>query len=716
MARRSSLAWVLACGLSALALGAGPAQAQSSSSRGATLVADSVQLGADRTLIARGNVEVLHGAARLRASAITYDRSSGALQISGPITLTDDGNTVVLADAAQLSDDLREGILTSARVVMDRQLQIAAAEMQRLGGRHTVLSKAVASSCRVCADDPTPLWEIRARRVIHDQLERQIYFDGAQMRVAGVPLLWLPYLRLPDPTLNRTSGFLMPRLVSSSRLGVGLQLPYFITLGDSRDLTLTPFLASKDAASLGFRYRQAFRHGEIALTGAIGTDRNLPGRRGWLGTQGRFDLGRGFGLRFSGEMISDPAYFRDYGLSDKDRLDSQLVLSRTRAGEHIAARLVHVHSIRAGEVNSQLPQLSGDLLWTRRMAVPGLGGIATMAVEAHAHRRSSSANGVGRDVARSSISAQWRRDWLGPMGLLAAVEAGVSADLHRIRQDATWPGTVRTVTPVAMVELRWPWARVDARGNSDVVEPILQLVHSRATAVNHVANEDSLLVEFDEGNLFGLTRYSGVDRREGGTRINAGLQWSRSTAGGWQVAASAGRVFRLTDRTQFTAESGLRGRRSDWIAALHLASPAGAAFQGRAVFDDGFDFARGEMRLALERERFGLAAGWLWAEADAAENRPGNTAEWVFDGRLQLGTGWTARASGRHDFAARRTTAAALGLEFANECLRVDVSVSRRFTSSLNVQPTTDFGLSFDFLGFGGARGVAGPAGRTCRY
>ncbi len=713
MARRHRFALALAAGLSALALGTAMAPAQS---RSATLVADSVQLGSDRTLIAQGNVEVLHAGARLRASRITYDRTNGALQIAGPITLTDDDKTVVLADAAQLSDDLRDGILTSARMVMDRQLQIAAAEMQRIGGRHTVLSKAVASSCQVCADDPTPLWEIRARRVIHDQQERQIYFDGAQMRVGGVPLLWLPYLRLPDPTLDRTSGFMMPRLVTSSRLGIGLHMPYFITLGQSRDLTLTPFVASKNVASLGLRYRQAFRHGEIALTGALSHDRITPGRRGWLGTQGRFDLGRGFGLRFSGEVISDPGYFRDYGLSDKDRLDSQLVISRTRAGEHVAARLVHTHSIRSGEVNAELPQLSGDLLWTRRLAVPGLGGTATLGVEAHAHRRSSSVDILGRDVARTSVSAHWRRDWLGPMGMLAAVEAGVTADLHRIRQDSRWPSAVSTVTPVAMVELRWPWARVDGRGNSDVIEPVLQLVHSRLSPAGHVANEDSVLVEFDEGNLFGLSRFSGVDRREGGTRINAGLQWNRSTASGWQLAASAGRIFRLSGTGQFTAESGLRGKRSDWIAALHLAAPTGAAFQGRVVFDDRFDFARGEMRLAVERDRFGVAAGWLWAEADAAENRLTDTSEWVLDGRLQLSPGWTARASSRHDFGTRRTTAAGLGLEFANECLRVDVSLSRRFTSSLTVRPTTDFGLSVDFLGFGGARGVSGPNGRTCRY
>lgn len=707
----AALGFLLALGLSLTAPGA---RAQGHDGP-ATLIADRVQVMANRTLVAEGTVEVLFRGARLKATRIGYDRSTGSLEIAGPLVLTDDSGTVVLADAAQLSDDLREGILHSARVVLERQLQIAANEVQRVGGRHTVMSRAVASSCRVCAERQTPLWEIRARRVIHDQQERQIYFDNATLRLGGLPILWFPHLRMPDPTLKRSTGFLMPRFVSSSRLGTGVHLPYFIALGPSRDLTLTPLLASKDVVSLGLRYRQAFRRGELAVVGALSTDRTGNGRRGWIGSEGRFALPGGFALHFAAEAVSDPAYFRDYGLADKDRLDSSIVISRTRPDEHIAARILHIHSIRAGEVNATLPQLSSDLRWTRRLALPRMGGIVTLQFESHAHRRSSDLDALGRDVARATLSAFWRRNWVLPGGILAAVEAGATLDLHRIAQDSGWPSAVTTTTPGALVELRWPWARQGAGGVSDVVEPVVQLVWSRQAGANHVPNEDSTLVEFDEGNLFGLSRFAGADRREGGTRLNAGLQWTRTTASGWQVAASAGRVIRMSGLGQFTAASGLDRKRSDWLASLHLAAPGGTLFQGRAVFDDRFTLSRGEMRLAVEREGFGMAAGWLWAEADAAENRPTATSEWVLDGRLQLAQGWTARASTRHDFRARRTTAAAMALEYANECLRVDLTVKRSFTASAAVAPSTDFAVSIDLLGFGNSR-PSGVAGKTCRY
>lgn len=696
----------------------GAAQAQSTDA--ATLVADSVDLSGQNTLTARGNVEVLHKGAQLRAKSVTYNRADGTLAIEGPITLTDESGTIVLADAAKLSDDMRDGILSSARIVMDRQLQLAASEMQRVGGRHTVMNRVVASSCNVCAENPTPLWEIRARRIVHDAQERQIYFDHAQFRVGGVPVMWLPYLRMPDPSNTRTNGFLTPKFFTSSRRGTGFELPYFITIGQSKDLTLTPSLATKDLQSLGFRYRQAFENGEFALVGALSYDRIETGRRGWLATEGRFDLPAGFQLRFAGETLSDPAYFRDYGLTDKDRLDSYVLLTRTSSQEHIGMRMIYAKSIRAGDVNAELPQLSADAVWTRRLALPRVGGTLTLRLDGHAHRRTSNLDGTrGRDVSRTTVEAFWRRDWVLPGGLLAAVEGGVSFDRHNVSQDSRWSDPITTTTPAGLIELRWPWLRVDGMGNSDVIEPILQFVSSRqakdsrrAGALGHVPNEDSTLIEFDEGNLFGFNRFSGVDRREGGQRINAGLSWTRLTTSGWHVVASAGRVFRFDETEQFSEASGLAGKRSDWVGALHMAMPSGLLFQGRAVFDDGLDLARGEMRLAVERERYGLSAGWLWAEADPLEGRFADTSEWLVDGRLKIRDGWTARTSARHDFGTKRTTAAGFGLEYMNECLRVEATVARRFTSSDRLKPTTDFGLSFDLLGFGSARSSGAKAGQ----
>lgn len=699
--------------LAALVLGP-PAPAQDR----AALVADRVFLDGSERLTAEGAVEVFYKGAQLQARRIVYDSRSDRLQIDGPIVLRDGQGSVLLADQAELSADLTEGVLQSARMVMQDQLQLAANAIVRAGGRYTQLDRVVASSCQVCPGRPTPLWEIRARRVTHDAQTRQLYFDHATLRVIGVPVAYLPRLRLPDPSVQRATGFLPARFRTTSDLGPGILVPYFIALGDSRDLTVTPYLSTGRTRTLNLRYREAYRTGRIDFDGAVSRDTLRPGEtRGYLFGEGRFALPRDFRLDFKLQTVSDRAYLLDYGISDIDRLASGAVVSRTRRNEYVSAGLWHYQSIRAGESNATLPSLVGDLVWHRRFSPQLLGGQGGLRFELHGQRRTSDVtadldgNGQadGRDVVRASLRADWRRNWLFGPGLSASAIARLDGDLYWIGQDPAYPPTVTRLTPTAGLELRWPWVRAAADGGSDVIEPIAQLVWS-PDHIRKVPNEDSVLVEFDEGNLFSLDRFPGADRKEAGLRANLGLSWTRLAAEGWSLNLTAGRVFRATNLGQFSPGTGLDGRDSDWLVSARFDSGNGLVFANRAVFDDSFDFAKDEMVLGYSGTKGTLAATYVWLAADPALDRPKDTSEFTFEGGWQITDRWRGHAEGRYDFSADRAARAGVGLQWRNECATVDLSLSRRFTSSTSVQPSTNFDLSVVLGGFGGS-----ASGRSLR-
>ena len=70
--------------------------------------------------------------------------------------------------------------------------------------------------------------------MVHDSRNASSISTNAQFRVLDTPVFYLPRLRLPDPTLERATGFLVPSLRNSSLLGFGVKVPYFIRLGDHR--------------------------------------------------------------------------------------------------------------------------------------------------------------------------------------------------------------------------------------------------------------------------------------------------------------------------------------------------------------------------------------------------------------------------------------------------------------------------------------------------
>jgi LPS-assembly protein len=688
----------------------------------ATLVSDSLQITGDTRLIADGHVEVFFKGRRLKAERIVFDQATDRLEITGPIILTEEtGNTLILASQADLAADLSEGILTSARLVLNQQLQMAANRMVRVAGRYTALQTVAASSCKVCEGDPTPLWEIRARRVVHDEVERQIYFDRAQFRLAGVPVLYIPRLRMPDPTLKRATGFLMPTIRTTSDLGTGIKLPYFIVLGKSADLMLTPYLTARQSQTLGLRYRQAFATGLIEATGSVSRDELIPGKtRGYLRVEGAFTLPERFQLTFDGKTVTDPAYMLDYGLGNADRLDSRIEIKRTRRNEHISARIISFQSLRDGEDNTTIPTVVADLTFHRRFSLGPLGGEGGLRLQTHNHYRSSvspldgDADGIadGRDVGRISARIDWRRSFLLPLGIEASVLGEVTADAYAITNDATFGGNTTRTHGSAGVELRWPWVKAGAKGATHVIEPVVQLLYASNNAET-LPNEDSALVEFDEGNLFALDRFPGSDAVERGARANVGVTWTRHDPDGWSMGTTLGRVFREADLGQFGPGSGLAGTSSDWLAAVNFTLADGLAVTGRLVMDDDLSVTKGEARVTVNGPKTALATSVIWAVADPLENRPDPTQELTFDARRRVTPNWTAKVSGRYDFVADRGTVAGMGLEFQNECIRFDVSLSRRFTSSTSVSPTTDFGLSLDLVGFGG--GVTGGPARTCR-
>ena len=104
--------------------------------------------------------------------------------------MQDANGNVLLADQAQLSGDLTEGILTSARLVLANRFSLlppncAAA---RAGSIRSGSGGGIVVQC--LRRSTAPVGNPR-RSVLHDVAGQQLYFSGAQLRFAGVPVFYL---------------------------------------------------------------------------------------------------------------------------------------------------------------------------------------------------------------------------------------------------------------------------------------------------------------------------------------------------------------------------------------------------------------------------------------------------------------------------------------------------------------------------------------------
>ena len=107
----------------------------------------------------------------------------------------------------------------------------------------TVVKNAIFTSCKL--NDDCPPWSIKAEKITHDKIKKDMIYKNAILKIYDVPVLYFPKFFHPDPSVKRRSGFLQPQFNNSETLGSSLYVPYFKTLGPDKDITFKPTFFEK---------------------------------------------------------------------------------------------------------------------------------------------------------------------------------------------------------------------------------------------------------------------------------------------------------------------------------------------------------------------------------------------------------------------------------------------------------------------------------------
>jgi len=118
----------------------------------------------------------------------------------------------------------------------------------------TTVNKAVFSTCK--KRDGCPPWQIVSEKIFHDKKKATVFYDNATLKVYDIPILYFPKFFHPDPTVKRRSGFLIPKIKSSSNSGNFLNTPYFLAISENKDATFSPRFYSDESFLIQTEYRQ----------------------------------------------------------------------------------------------------------------------------------------------------------------------------------------------------------------------------------------------------------------------------------------------------------------------------------------------------------------------------------------------------------------------------------------------------------------------------
>ncbi len=694
-------------------------QASAQSKEPVGLLADNVDYNAaSKVLTAKGGVRVVSNGQILSTQSIIYHQITGKLTIPNGFTITNADGSVMTGTNAQLSSDLSTNIIKGARILIADQFQLAADRAQYKDNRFKVLDRVVASTCYIgkprsadsklatgqCKIKPTPFWQIRSKRVIHDELERQLYFENARLEFLGVPILYAPLLRLPDPTVDRATGFLVPTFFTSSLLKFGVKVPYFIAIDDHSDATLTAFTSTAGSFVLEGQYRRQTKRGSYQFNSSfllVDGIENSP-FRSLLQGSGRFALSNDYEWGFEIDVVSDKTFRAQYGYEDEDsisaqdRLLSEVYLEKNRTNSFFRISSSIFQSLRTNEIDAEIPLVFPDGYFRNINDDPFLGGKLGFTVHSTTLLREA-----GSQFSRVGLSADWQKEWRLKSGILLGARTQVDAELYRLSSDFTGfaGSSARRITPTISADIRWPLAKVVGNA-THIIEPIVQVVWSQ-DSLTSTPNEDSIQVEFEETNLFSTNRFPGFDQKELGLRANIGVNYTIYNPSGWSFGATAGRVFRKKDLKQFSPASGLAGKNSDWVSAFTLSFPKTFELTNRTLFDSRFNLSKNETSLNFIYKKWQGEATYLRLQEDVVAGASDRRSEAALKLIYTPNNNWAYLAEWRHDFVTNSAIEGEFGLKYINECIEIDLSLSLQYAASGNVTPTKELGLRVSFLGIG---------------
>ena len=694
--------------LSATLLAAGEARAQASLLEGfgqntgaadtrapVTFTADAVEYDDNEKLVtARGNVEAWQNDRILRADRFTYDRDTGVATAEGNVQLLEPSGQVLFAERAELSNSMRDAVIDGVRALLAQNGKLAANGALRTGrpeGALTDMARPVYSSCDLCPENPSapPLWQIRARLATRDEAAQRIRFRDAQLNLAGVPVLYSPYLSMPDPSAPRSSGFLSPSFGQSRYLGAFIETPYYWSIDGQSDLVVTPSINSDVPPSGAARYRRQFNFGELEAEGSLGylNGNETLGEKG-LGahifSRGLFTIDENWRAGFNGNRATSETYLRAFRFPVTRVLASNVFAEGFWGPESYARVDARAYQgLRTQDDVAQIPYVLPNAYFDHVFARDAIGGTASVDVSAFGIYRDE-----GTDTRRLATQLRYAVPRIGPFGEVWTVRAqadllGYSAsDLDRAPNFSTdGSGSVTKATGNVRAALDWrlPLVRAAGEYGRQLIEPRVQLVTGPSTGrQTRIPNEDSLDFEFTDANLFELNRFTGRDRLEGGTRVDAAFRAAWMFPNGGEVEGLVGRSFRASREDVFEPRSGLETRASDWVGRARVSPTPWLDVTARSRLDGGsldrrlIDGSASLGLAGLGGPDVTLTGGYLYTVPTRVLVPSRYRREVYGSARARITSTWSVGAFGRYDIEIKRPVSAGANLTYEDECLIFD--------------------------------------------
>lgn len=490
-------------------------------------------------ITASGNVELLYDGMKLQTDNLSYNQNTDIITAKGNVKLYATDGSVIYSDEINLSEKMSVGEMQNIKVILKDESRIFAKSFYKKNNQTKSLRQATYTPCNMCANKK-PLWSISARKIQHDEKEKNMNYNDAYIKFKDIPVFYMPFFSHPDPTVKRRSGLLPPSFGSSNYLGAILQPRYFWAVNNHTNLLLSPIISSDKGIILGGEYKQYFMNGNTSVSGTYLKDNNenRPKDRGNLFAKGRYDINQNWRMKYDFKYVTDYIYLKELSLPYQDDawLTSDVKFERFDNRNYSAIDIYYYKLLSYNLHQSNKTQFE-QINREKPLVAP----LFDVEIYSSPHKNGSyfknQFNGAsvyhnnGMQTQRLTSINSWELPYTSQFGERYRFVASIKSDLYYVNKyqnlNNNYTGTTARFFPQLGMEWRLPLVKA-TENSRQIIEPVIVAVISPngGNKANKIPNEDSEDVYFDDTNVLDLNRYAGYDRNDTGSRISYGFNWN----------------------------------------------------------------------------------------------------------------------------------------------------------------------------------------------
>jgi len=193
-------------------------------------------------------------AVTITADWIAYDVENNAIKARGNITIAD-GTDRLMAESGTFDLDKETGTFNKATILRDKlDLHLEGETITKTGVNTYSITDGWVVTCKV-EDNVTPPWSFAAAET-HVTQGEYATLKHATFRIKDVPVLYSPWLMVPVGNTRQT-GVLFPEFSTSEYGGFAFNLPLFVNISDSSDMTIYSEYLTNRGFMPGVEFRYA---------------------------------------------------------------------------------------------------------------------------------------------------------------------------------------------------------------------------------------------------------------------------------------------------------------------------------------------------------------------------------------------------------------------------------------------------------------------------